>query len=611
MDTQNARSTGAERCRWDLSCFYRGVDDPKIAADLEAYETGAKTFRETYKGKLSELLGPAITEYGRLDSLSNMPIVYLYLTFSTDTTASAVESKMAEAQQTLSRIAGEYLTFFELELIDLPEEAIARQAGTDPVVAKHLPWIRHARKYKPHVFSEAIESALSKRSPYGSGAWAEFHDKVESMLRFDWDGEKRSLTEMLHLLTEDADPDRRATIQKTINDGFRGFFAEYSAQTLYVTAGAKNVEDRERGYPHPMASRNMSNDIPDATVEALHKAAIDVGGPLARRYYKLKASILGLPRLRWSDRNAKLPFEDRALVPFEDAKRTVLAAYASFSSALSEIVGDLFDRGRVDAPGEPNRRGGAYNYSVMLPAGGPETFVFLNYKGSRRDVATIAHECGHAAHGVLAGRAQGPLMFQAPMAYAETASVFGERVTFEHLKAELEAKGDDKALLALVTGKIDDMLNTVVRQISFSNLERRLHAADGRKLSVEEVSKAWMDSTVEIYGAHGDVFDYRDMDLLWSYIGHFHRPFYVYSYAFGEMLTQGLYAVKDRYGKDFERMYLDLLAAGGTKNAEELLKPFGLDPNDPKFWSDGIASSFGAMIETAEKLCEKVGIKTS
>ena len=600
--------TGAEKYRWDLSCFYRGVDDPKIAADLKAYEQGAAAFRKAYKGKLADLLGQAITEYGRLDSLANMPIVFLFLTFSVDTTASAVESRMAEVQQQLSLAAGEYLTFFELELIDLPEEAIARQAESDPVVAKHLPWIRHTRKYKPHVFSEAIESALSKRSPYGSGSWSEFHDKVESMLRFDWDGEKRPLTEMLHLLTEDADPERRAAIQKTVNDGFKGFFAEYSAQTLYVTAGAKHVEDRERGYPHPMAARNMGNDIPDATVEALHKAAIDIGGPLARRYYKLKASILGLPRLRWSDRNAKLPFEDATLVHFEDAKRTVLAAYASFSPTLSEIVGSLFERGRVDAPGEPNRRGGAYNYSVMLPGDGPETFVFLNYKGSRRDVATIAHECGHAAHGVLAGRAQGPLMFQAPMAYAETASVFGERVTFEHMKAELERLGDGRALLALVTGKIDDMMNTVVRQISFSNLERRLHAAGGRKLSVEEVSKAWMDSTFEMYGADGDVFDYRDMDLLWAYVSHFHRPFYVYSYAFGEMLTQGLYAVKDRYGADFEKMYLDLLSAGGTKNAEELLKPFGLDPNDPKFWADGIEKSFGSMIDAAERLVAKLGL---
>lgn len=609
--TTTKENSGAENVRWDLSCLYGGPDDPRIAADLAAYETGAKAFRDAYKGKLAEKLGPALTEYARLDCLANAPIIYLFLAFSTDTTDARLESRMAEVQQELSRVSGEYLTFFGLEMIDLAEEDIARQAAKDGVVAKHLPMIRHERKYKPHVFSEAIESALAKRAPYGAGAWSEFHDKVESMLRFSWDGAERPLTEMLHLLQDEADADKRAAIQKTVNDGFKGFFAEYSAQTLYVVTGSKSVEDRERGYPHPMASRNLGNDIPDATVEALHRATIDVGGPLARRFYRLKASILGLPKLRWSDRNAKLPFEDRALVPFDDAKRVVLDAYRSFSPTLADIVASLFERKRVDAPGLPNRRGGAYNYSTILPDGTPETFVFLNYKGSRRDVATIAHECGHAAHGILAARAQGPLMFHAPMAYAETASVFGERTAFEHMRADLEAKGDKKALLALVTGKIDDMMNTVVRQISFSNLERRLHAAGGRKLSVEEVSKAWMDSTYELYGADGEVFTYEDMDLLWAYVSHFHRPFYVYSYAFGEMLTQSLYAVKDRYGEKFEPMYLDLLRAGGTKNAEELLKPFGLDPNDPKFWSDGIASSFGSMLDAAERLCKETGVTSA
>ncbi len=602
--------TGAETYRWNLECFYDAANDPRLEADLSAYAKDAAAFRAAYQGGLAERLGSALTEYGRLDSLANKMLAYLFLKFSTDTTATEIESRMAEVQQNVSAISGEELTFFELEVIALPDETIADLAARDRVVAGHLPWIARIRRYRTHVFGEAIESALAKRSPYGAGAWAEFHDKVESLLRFEWEGEKRPLTDMLHLLQEDADPDRRAAIQKTVNEGFRGLFAEYSAQTLHMTAGAKSVEDRERHYPHPMSARNLENDIPDATVEALHAAVRNVAGPLARRWYRLKAALLGLPKLRWSDRNAKLPFEDRTLMPFEDAKRTVISAYRSFSPVLAEIVESLFARGRIDAPGEPNRRGGAYNYSIILPDGTPETFVFLNYKGSRRDVATIAHEVGHAAHGILAARAQGPLMFNAPMAYAETASVFGERVAFEHLKTALEAKGAADDLLALVAGKIDDMMNTVVRQISFSNLERRLHAAGGRKLSVEEASVAWMESTRELYGPDGDVFDYRDMDLLWTYVSHFHRPFYVYSYAFGEMLTQSLYAVKDRYGADFEKMYLQLLSAGGTKNAGELLKPFGLDPNDPKFWSDGITASFGAMIGQAETLASASGFKT-
>jgi oligoendopeptidase F len=284
-------------------------------------------------------------------------------------------------------------------------------------------------------------------------------------------------------------------------------------------------------------------------------------------------------------------------------------AYRSFSPTIADIVDGLFARGRVDAPGAPGRRAGAFNYSAILPGGAVETFVFMNYQGARRDVATLAHECGHAAHGVLAGQAQGPLMFHAPMAYAETASVFGERVAFGKMRADVAARGDAKEELALVMAKLDDTMNTVIRQIAFSNFERRLHAAADRKLSVQELCAAWLETTKELYGEDGDVFTYEDMDHLWAYVSHFHRPFYVYSYAFGEMLTQGLFAKKDAFGERFEPMYLDLLRAGATKNAKELLAPFGLDPDDPKFWSDGIASSFGALIEDAERLCDKSGVK--
>lgn len=593
------QAAGAENTRWDLSCFYAGADDPRMEADLEAYAKAAKAFRETYKGKLSEKLGPAIAEYARLDALSNAPLVFLFLKFSVDTTDAAVESRMAEVQQRLSLISGEELTFFALEVIAMADEAIAAQAERDAVVAKHRPWIAQLRRHRPHVFEEAIESALAKRAPYGDNAWSEFHDKAESMLRFPWDGGQRPLTEMLHLLQEEETSERRAGVMKAINDGFRGFFAEYSAQALYVVAGAKGVEDRERGYPHSMSARNMGNEVPDATVEALHRAALEVGAPLTQRYYRLKAEMLGLPKLRWSDRNAKLPFEDAAQVPFEEAKRIVLAAYRSFSPTMADVVEDLFARGRVDAPGLPNRRGGAYDYSVILPDGTPETFVFMNYRGSRRDVATLAHELGHAVHGILAAREQGPLMFHAPMAYAETASIFGERVTFEHLKAQLAAAGDPKAELALVIGALDDAMNTVIRQISFSEFERLLHAAGGRKLSVEELSKNWMEVTKTFYG---DAFLYEDMDLQWSYVSHFHRPYYVYSYAFAKLFVDGIYGCKDRLGDRFEPAYLDILRAGGTKDAKALVAPLGLDPEHPQFWSDGIRSSFEPLLESAEKL---------
>ncbi|MFA5853921.1 MAG: M3 family metallopeptidase [Patescibacteria group bacterium] len=607
--TTNAQSTGAEAYRWNLDCFYQGVDDPKIDADLKAYEAAAIAFRAAYKGNLHAKLGSAIKDYAELDALSNKVAVYLFLRLSTNTKDDAAESKMAIAQNELSRIGGEELTFFALEIIALSDDAITTQAASDTTVRTHLPWIERIRRDKPHVFDEAIESALSKRSPYGPGAWSEFHDKFESLLRFTWEDQERTLTDMLHLLTEDGDPERRAQILKTINDGFKGTWAEYCAQALYVTAGAKSIEDRERHYGHPMAAANSANDIPDATVEALHAAVREVGAPLAQRYYRLKTELLGLPRLRWSDRNAKLRFEDASLVPFEEARRITVDSFRKFSPTLAGIVEGFFQNGRVDAPGVPNRRGGAFNYSIMLPGQVPETFVFMNYQGSARDVATLAHECGHGAHGILAAQAQGALMLHAPMAYAETASIFGERMAFEYLKADLETKGDKKSLMALVISAIDDMMNTVVRQISFSEFERRLHAAGGRKLSVAELNAIWCDVTTQFYGPDGETFVYNDMDLMWTYIGHFHRPFYVYSYAFAKLFVDGIYSCKDTFGEKFEPMYLEILRAGGTKSAKELVAPLGLDPENPAFWADGIRSSFVPLIELAERLAAELGLR--
>ncbi len=607
--TTNAQPTGAEAYRWNLDCFYKGVDDPQIDADLKAYEAAATAFRAAYKGNLGAKLGPAIVDYAALDALSCKLKVYPFLRFSTNTKDDAVESRMMTVQNELSRIDGEELTFFTLEIIDLPDEAVAAQAATDDTVRTHLPWIERVRRNRPHVFDEAIESALSKRSPYGPGAWAEFHDKFESLLRFTWDGQERTLTDMIHLLSEDGDADRRAQILKTINDGFKGPWAEYCAQALYVTAGAKSVEDRERHYGHPMAAANSANDVPDTTVEALHAAVREVGAPLAQRYYRLKAELLGLDQLRWSDRNAKLRFEDASLVPFEEARRITVDSFRQFSPTLADIVEGFFQNGRVDAPGVPNRRGGAYNYSFVLPGEVPETFVFMNYQGSARAVAALAHECGHGAHGILAAQAQGALMFHAPRAYAETASIFGERMAFEYLKADLEAKGDTKSLMALVISAIDDMMNTVVRQISFSEFERRLHAAGGRKLSVEELNTIWRDVTAQLYGPDGETFIYNDMDLMWTYISHFHAPFYVYSYAFAKLFVDSIYSRKDAFGEKFEPMYLEILRAGATKSAKELVAPLGLDPESPAFWADGIRSSFVPLIELAERLAAELGLR--
>lgn len=601
------KQTGAENVRWDLSQLYDGPGDARLGADIDAAERAMRDFKAAYRGRLAELLGDSLDAYTAIEMLSNKVMVYLFLRNSTDQEDDETKARMREAQERFSLAAGECLTFYEHEIVGLSDGQLDGLAARDPRVAKHRPWLDHVRIFKPHLLSEQVEEALTKRSPFGSGAWAEFFDEVEATLRVEFKGESKTLTEMLDVMNNDPDRTTRAEAMKAVNDAFGGFFVKYSAQTLNLISRKKALEDRERGYPHPMASRNMGNMIPDEVVEALHAAVVHAAAPLARRYYRLKAAHLGLERLAWSDRNAPMPFADTTDVPFDEAVRTVVAAYESFSPTLASLVEEQVEKRRIDAPAVPNKSGGAYNYSIVLPDGSPVSYTFLNYLGTNRDVMTIAHELGHAVHGLLAGEEQGALMQHAPMAYAETASVFGEMTTFNYLKARLESSGRKEEQLALVMDKLDDIINTMVRQIGFSNFERRVHGA-GKHLSVDELNAIWLATAQELYGPDGEVFTYENTERLWSYVGHFHRPFYVYAYAFGELLTQSLYAARERFGDRFEGLYLDMLRAGSTKDVIALLEPFGLDPRDEDFWAKGIEVSLGALIAEAEALSRDMGV---
>ncbi len=590
--------------------MYSAINDPQIALDIAEFSKQAQQFSLNYKGKLADTLAMAISDYSELDMLGGKIMIYLSLQQSLDVTNEAVKARSAEAQRIMSQIQGEYLTFFELELVAIDDATLENWYASNPVVQKHQPWIEHQRVFKPHFLSEPVEGALTKRAPFGPASWDEFFDECEADLRFDYRTEKKNLTEMLDILANSKDAAVRKEVQKTVNDGLGGYFAKYSAQTLYVIVGRAAVERRERRYRSPMESRNKENRIPDAVVDALHNAVKNVAGPLARRYYRLKAGLLGMKTLRWSDRNAPLPFTDTTVVPYDNAISTVLAAYESFSPTLTGIIQGFIASKRIDVPATTGKRGGAFNCSFVLPGNRPQSFTFLNYLGSNHDVMTLAHELGHGVHGILAGEVQGPLMFHPPIAYCETASVFGEMTTFSFLRKLLAEKGDNSALLALITQKIEGMLNTVVRQIGFSNFERRLHGMNAeytewlepKKLSVEELDALWLTTAKELYGEDGEVFTYENASHLWSYISHFHRPFYVYGYAFGELLTQSLYAQQSRLGRQFEPLYLDLLRSGATKSVFELLQPFGLDPSEETFWGEGIRVSLEAMISEAEKL---------
>ena len=605
-----------ELIRWDLSALYADIADPRLDSDLGELTAMATHFSRAYKGKLAERLGDAIREYAEIDMLSGKISSYLFLRESTDLTNAGIKARHAAFQRELSAVRGEHLTFFEIELVELSDDTLNKFYESDPFVSKHRPWIEHIRTFKPHFLTEPVESALVKRSPFDSSSWSDFFDEVEADLTFEFRGTAKNLTEMMHLITDSKDAAERAEALKCVNDGLAGPFGKYAAQTLYMVAGLKAVEDKERGYAHPMAFRNKANRIPDSVVNVLHHAVTTLGGTLARRYYHLKARHLGLKLLRWSDRNAPMPFADTTNIPFDEAAAIVTGSYESFSPTLTNIVKSFFADRRIDAPVLKEKRSGAFNSSHVLPGGKPISYTLMNYLGSNRDVMTLAHELGHGVHGILAGEAQGPLMFHAPIAYCETASVFGEMTTFTFLKERLLRAGENRSLLALIMSKIDDTLNTVVRQIGFSNFERRLHGMNEsysewgqlKKRSVEELDEIWLKTAQELYGNEGEVFTYENSSHLWAYIPHFHSPFYVYGYAFGELLTQSLFAQRRRLGPEFEPLYLDLLRSGATKDVVELLEPFGLDARSESFWMDGITVSLGALIEEAERLSREMGV---
>src|SRR6202051_3628911 len=451
--------------RWDLSILYADIPAPRLDSHLKERTAMAKHFSQTYKGKLAELLGGAIRDYSEIEMLGGKITSYLFLRESRDFLNAAIKAKHAGFQRELSAIRGEHLTFFELELVELSDDTLNTFYERDPIVSKHRPWIEHIRTFKRHFLTEPVESALVKRSPFDSSSWSDFFDEVEADLNFEFRGGTKNLTEMMHVIAESKDAVERAEALQTVNNGLAGPFAKYAAQTLYMVAGLKAVEDKERGYAHPMDLRNKANRIPDSVVNVLHNAVTTLGGSLSRRYYKLKARHLGLNVLRWSDRNAPMPFADTTMIPFDEAAGIVKSSYESFSPTLTALVKTFFDDRRIDVPVVKEKRSGAFNSSHVLPGGKAVSYTLLNYLGSNTDVMTLAHELGHGVHGILAGEAQGPLMFHAPIAYCETASVFGEMTTFTFLKDRLSRSGDKSSLLALSMAKSDKTINTGLRPI--------------------------------------------------------------------------------------------------------------------------------------------------
>jgi oligoendopeptidase F len=595
---------GSENIRWDLTELYTGVHDPKLETDLTKAVKLMEGFHKAHKGKLKSTLGQALDDLRVIQQHTGTIGMYLYLLYSTDATNQDIQKMRAKASETFAAASGNYLTFFDHELAGLSAADYAAAVKAHPTAQKHKGMLDRTRERAKYLLPENVERALTLRSPFGPDEWSEYLDEVEVETKFSFRGKKLSQEQILDIITNHPKADVRLAAMKVLNEGLTPT-AKIMARALNAILGAKNVDDGERGYAHVMAGRNKDNMVEDQVVEALHKAVQTTGAKYARRYYRLVAKLMGKKTLKWSDRNAKPVRASDSKVSWDEALDIVFQAYDSFSPTLGKLVREMVSKQRVHAAMYEGKTSGAYNYSMETPKG-VRTYTFINYQGSPRDVATLAHEFGHGVHGMLAGQAVGALEMHAPMAYAETASIFGEMVTFNNL---LSKAGSDKERLALLMGKMSDFLNSVVRQISFSLFEQRCHnARKNGKLTVNDFTAQWKAVTEELYGKDGDVFTYEHLDNLWSYVGHFLRPFYVYAYAFGELLTQSLYAAKDKVGPTFEPLYLDLLRSGGSKDAVELLKPFGLDPRDPQFWAAGIETSIGAWIAQAEKLVAK-GVK--
>ncbi|WP_249690607.1 M3 family oligoendopeptidase [Stappia sp. WLB 29] len=582
---------------WNLADLYPAHDSPQVAADLAQAARDASAFEERYKGKLDEMarrsgaeLAGAIREMEALDDLMGRLASYAGLFYSGNTTDPVRQKFYGDVQEKLTT-ASTHLIFFALELNRI-DDAVLDEAARDPELGHYRPWLDDIRKARPHQLEDRIEQLFHEKSVTGAGAWNRLFDETMAGLRFDVDGTELSLEPTLNLL-QDADGSRRETAAKALSKTFRQNLPVFTLITNTL-AKDKEISDRWRGFADIADSRHLANRVEREVVDALVEAVREAYPALSHRYYAMKAGWLGRDVLDFWDRNAPLPSADNRRIPWDEARDTVLGAYGRFSPKMADIARDFFDKGWIDAPARTGKAPGAFAHPTV-PSAHP--YVLLNYQGRTRDVMTLAHELGHGVHQVLAAP-NGALMAPTPLTLAETASVFGEMLTFKALLGQAETPEKRKILLA---GKVEDMINTVVRQIAFYTFERKVHAARREgELTSADLCELWMSVQTESLGPAIRLGE--GYETYWTYIPHFiHSPFYVYAYAFGDCLVNSLYAVYEDAEAGFQDKYFAMLSAGGTKHHSELLAPFGLDATDPAFWRKGL-SVIAGFIDELERL---------
>ncbi|MCQ8783266.1 M3 family oligoendopeptidase [Mangrovibrevibacter kandeliae] len=594
--TSSTAGSGADMLpHWNLADLYAGLDDPRIKADVAQSETIAREFQARWRGRLAEAstragtdgLAAAIAAFEDLDERLGRLISYASLVYAGDTSAPAHAKFYGDMQAKLTDISA-LLLFFPLELNRLEDADVDAAVAADPALAHYRPWLLDLRKDKPFQLDDRLEELFLEKSQTGHSAWNRLFDETMTALRFSVGGEDLGLESTLNLL-QDPDREKRrlaaAALAEVLGANLRVF-------TLITNTLAKDKEisDRWRGFGDVADSRHLANRVEREVVDALSDAVVAAYPTLSHRYYALKAKWLGLERLAHYDRNAPLPETPQREIGWNEARDTVLSAYAGFSPDMAEIAGRFFDHGWIDAALRPGKSPGAFAHPTV-PSAHP--YVLLNYMGKPRDVMTLAHELGHGVHQVLAAP-QGALMAPTPLTLAETASVFGEMLTFRSLLDRTTDRRERKALLA---SKVEDMLNTVVRQIAFYQFERAVHVERrGGELTAERLGEIWLDVQKQ---SLGPAIEFGPgYETFWTYIPHFiHSPFYVYAYAFGDCLVNSLFAVYQGAASGFQEKYFEMLRAGGTRHHSELLAPFGLDASDPAFWSKGLSVIAGFIDE--------------
>ncbi len=586
---------------WDLSDLYAAPDDPRLSADLTRVEQEARALESRLAGKLARLSGDelaaGISQYEKLEEVLGRVMSYAQLVFSGDAEDAANGRFYQTMQERVTSISS-HLIFFTLEVNRLEEATLTEKLTSSAALAQWQPWLRDLRVFRPHQLADEVEKLLHEKEVTGRAAWNRLFDETIATMKVSVPlpsgTESLTVSDALNKLS-----DGNRAVREAAAKGVSAAFAEKGRLFTLITntlAKDKEIIDKWRRYPRPGSARNRANMVEDEVVDALVSAVRASFPRLSHRYYAMKAKWLGLPKLQHWDRNAPLPDQDDSLIPWPKAVTQVLDAYGAFSPRLAEIGRQFFDKPWIDAALRPGKASGAFAHPTV-PSAHP--YLLVNYHGKARDVMTLAHELGHGVHQVLAAE-QGYLMSSTPLTLAETASVFGEMMTF---RAVLDAETDPRRRRGLLAAKVEDMLNTVVRQIAFYRFETLLHDERAKgELSSERIGELWMQVQTE---SLGPAFDFSpDYHVYWSYIPHFiHTPFYVYAYAFGDCLVNALYGVyRDGGVKDFEAKYIEMLRAGGTLRHQELLAPFGLNAADPAFWTRGldVIAGFIDEIERAD-----------